>query len=80
MTKYKGYYIDKVIFNSKKDIDEHIKKSNIEAIKRLEEMFENPRYSASEKMGIASMISDREYFLFKEYGIGEDELWNMIYA
>ena len=33
MKNYKGYYIDKVIFNSKADIDAFLKKQAIEAYK-----------------------------------------------
>lgn len=33
MTKYKGYYIDHVIFNSKAEIDEYLKQSAINTYK-----------------------------------------------
>ena len=33
MKKYKGYFIDHVIFNSKQDIDKHIKEKAIESYK-----------------------------------------------
>jgi hypothetical protein len=31
MTQYRGYYIDRVIFNSKEEIDSHIKAQAIES-------------------------------------------------
>lgn len=34
MKQYKGYYIDKVIFNSKADIDEFLKTQAVDAYKR----------------------------------------------
>lgn len=41
MRKYKGYYIDKVIFNNESDIDEFIKSQAIRAYKQAIEMFVN---------------------------------------
>lgn len=40
MTKYRGYYIDKVVFNSKKDIDEFIKNETIKKYQEYCRMFE----------------------------------------
>ena len=39
MTQYKGYYIDKVIFNSKADVDEFIKTQAIKAYEIAVEYF-----------------------------------------
>ena len=39
MKQYKGYYIDKVIFNSEHDIDEFIRNQAIKAYKDAVEMF-----------------------------------------
>lgn len=39
MKQYKGYYIDKVIFNNEQDIDEFIKTQAIEAYKKSVKMF-----------------------------------------
>ena len=35
MTQYKGYYIDHIHFNSKDEIDSHIKQQAVEAYQRL---------------------------------------------
>lgn len=39
MKKYKGYYIDKVIFNNKQEIDDFIKKQAIYAYKTSVKLF-----------------------------------------
>ena len=39
MKNYKGYYIDKVIFNSKADIDQFLKDQAVEAYKKAVEYF-----------------------------------------
>ena len=39
MTQYKGYYIDKVIFNSKADIDQFLKDQAVEAYEKAVEYF-----------------------------------------
>lgn len=39
MKQYKGLYIDKVIFNNEKEIDEFLKTQAIEAYKRAVELF-----------------------------------------
>ena len=41
MRKYKGYYIDKVIFNNEDEIDEFIKSEAIRAYKQSVELFVN---------------------------------------
>ena len=41
MKQYKGYYIDKVIFNNKAEIDEFLKTQAIEAYKKAVELFAN---------------------------------------
>lgn len=48
MTQYKGYYIDGITFKTKKEIDEFIKKNNIELFKRYCKIFSNhPTIEAS---------------------------------
>lgn len=39
MKNYKGYYIDKVIFNNEHDIDEFLKNQAIEAYKKAIQIF-----------------------------------------
>ena len=41
MRQYKGYYIDKVIFNNEDEIDEFIKSEAIRAYKQSVELFVN---------------------------------------
>lgn len=41
MKQYKEYYIDKVIFNNEKEIDEFLKAQAIEAYKQAVELFVN---------------------------------------
>ena len=41
MRKYKGYYIDKVIFSNEDEIDEFIKSEAIRAYKQSVELFVN---------------------------------------
>jgi len=77
MTKYKGYYIDGAIFNSKEDIDTFIKGETIKKIKQLYEMMTNPRYNAPELMAISNMITDREIILHNEYGMTWEEIENI---
>ena len=74
MTKYRGYYIDHVTFNSKSDIDEHIKNELIAGVKKLMKMFLSARYSAEEKMIISASITDKEQILQKECGLTGAEI------
>lgn len=80
MRKYKGYYIDKVIFNTEKDIDKHIIENTIKSLKNLNAMFLNPRYSFDEKCKISEMMTAKEMYLSTEYGMSEDEIQNLIFA
>lgn len=43
MKQYKGYYIDKVIFNNEREIDEFLKTQAIEAYKIAVEVFATHR-------------------------------------
>ena len=74
MTKYKGYYIDHVVFNSKKDIDEFCKNELIKSIKKYTDMMFCDRYDASQKMVLAGWIADREHLLHDEYGMSYEEI------
>lgn len=68
MKQYKGYYIDGVYFNSKADIDEHIKAVTIESYKVACEMFS--RHSDMEHSIYAAEIADRLHAL----GLTWDEI------
>jgi len=83
MTKYRGYYIDHVVFNSKKDIDEHVKNELIAGIKKYIKLMFAPsssRYSDAEIMKLSSWISDKEKVLHDEFGMSYDEIENLEYA
>ena len=77
MTKYKGYYVDGAIFNSKEDIDNFIKNETIKKIQQLNDMLFNPRYSGAEKMEITKMITDRETILHNDFGMDWETIENL---
>lgn len=41
MKNYKGYYIDKVVFNNEKEVDDFIKNQTIDTYKKSVELFAN---------------------------------------
>lgn len=69
MKRYKGYYIDGVIFNSKEEIDTFLKNEIIKKIKMFSKMFESDRYTPAEKMAITREITCREKVLHDDYGM-----------
>ena len=69
MTKYRGYYVDGVVFHNKKEIDIFVKQSIIDKIKLFNEMFLSDRYTPMQKMQIASEIAIRERRLHDEFGM-----------
>lgn len=68
MKKYKGYYIDGVIFNSEREIDAFIKKQAIENYKMLCAMFAD-----KPSMELNAMMCDKAKFL-RECGLSYDEI------
>lgn len=81
MTKqYKGYYIDKVVFNSKKDIDTFIKNKIIAHAQILNNMMMSGRYSTEEMMTLSDMISKAESRLHNEFNMDYDSIECAIYA
>ena len=69
MKKYKGYYIDGVVFKSKNDIDEHLKKLAIERYIKLSRMFQkNP------SMELSSLLSDLSIKLHDEHNLSYNEI------
>lgn len=69
MKQYKGYYIDKVIFNSEADIDEFIRKQTIEYYQRLCRML-----AASTSMELIALITPYEAKLHYEFGLSYEEI------
>lgn len=69
MTKYKGYYIDKVVFNNKAEIDAFIKKQTIEKYQTLCRMF--ARNSSMELIAMMQPYADR---LHNEFGLSYEEI------
>lgn len=74
MTKYKGYYIDGVIFKTKAEIDGFIKAEIIKKIKVLHDMMFSGRYSNAEVMQLNNEITFREERLHDEYGMNWEEI------
>lgn len=76
MKRYKGYYIDGVVFNSKADIDNMIKEETIKKIRMFHDMlfkFEK-RYTVPEQLKICEEISIREKRLHDEYGMSWEDI------
>lgn len=74
MTKYKGYYIDGVVFKNKAEIDEFIKQSILDRLQIFFSMFNSDRYSAKEKFAISCEIAIREKRLNTEFGMSYAEI------
>ena len=77
MTKYKGYYIDNVIFTSKNDIDNFIKSELITKIKKYSKMLLNApdsHITPGYVHGFMEMITAAEERLHNEYNISYEEL------
>ena len=73
MTQYRGYYIDHVFFNSKKEIDEKIKSDNISKMQKLIRMGFN--YRDGGMMMAAFEEADRvARFLVSECGMTYSEV------
>lgn len=69
MKQYKGYYIDGVIFKSKKDIDEFRKENAIERYKLLVKEFVRKSDHAINKI-----IVEHEERLHKVFGLSYEEI------
>lgn len=80
MTKYRGYYIDGVVFSSKSDIDEFVKKSIIDKARVFNNMMLSGRYDASQMIQLAHEISIREHRLHTEFGMSYEDIELAIYA
>lgn len=69
MKQYKGYYIDKVIFNNENEIDAFIKKQTIEKYQTLCKMFANDSC-----MELIVMMTPYEDRLHNEFGLSYEEI------
>lgn len=72
MKKYKGYYIDKVIFNNEEEIDEFVKQQEIREYKIRCQVF-----AISKSMAASIYADEQAEKLSKEYGISWEELERM---
>lgn len=69
MKQYKGYYIDKVVFNSQEEIDEHIKAQAINSYREAVQYF--LKHSSME----ASIYADQKAeFLNTQCGMSWSEI------
>ena len=72
MTQYKGYYIDHIFFNSKAEIDTHIKQKAVEKFKMLNKFFaERP------DMGVAQLCDEQAERLHDIFGFSWEEIEEM---
>lgn len=69
MRQYKGYFIDKVIFNNEAEIDAFIKKQTIEKYQRLCRMF-----AKDSCMELIAMMTPCEEKLHNEFGLSYEEI------
>ena len=69
MKQYKGYYIDKVIFNNETEIDAFIKKQTIEKYQQLCKMFAD-----NSCMELIVMMAPYEEKLHNEFGLSYEEI------
>ena len=69
MTQYKGYYIDHIYFNSKAEIDDHIKQKAVEEYQR------RVRYFADHSTMEASIFcSEQADLLHNSFGFSYEEI------
>lgn len=69
MKQYRGYYIDHVIFNSKEEIDNFIKKQAVDHYTMLCTMFAD-----KPSMELSFMMSDRARELHDLHGMSYEEI------
>lgn len=69
MTKYKGYYIDHVIFHSKAEIDNFIKNQAIDRYKMMCRMFANDG-----GMELSIIMSDHADYMHNVCGMDYNEI------
>lgn len=69
MTKYKGYYIDHIIFNSKAEIDSHVKEKAIDRYKMMCRMF-----ARDSSMELSILMSEQADRLHNQFGMDYNEI------
>lgn len=69
MKNYKGYYIDKVIFNNEKEVDDFIKSETIKKYQLLCKMFAED--ACQELINMMLPLEDK---LHKEFGLSYEEI------
>lgn len=69
MKQYKGYYIDKVIFNNEAEIDAFIKKQTIEHYQQLCRMI-----ATRASFELVALMTPYETKLHYEYGLTYEEI------
>ena len=69
MTKYRGYYIDKVVFNNKAEIDAFIKKQAVERFIQL-----NKYFSEHMSMEASVVCSAQADLLHDNFGFSWEEI------
>lgn len=72
MKKYKGYYIDKVVFHNETEIDEFVKQQEIREYKIRCQVF-----AINKNMEASIYASEQAEKLNREYGISWEELEQM---
>jgi len=72
MKQYKGYYIDKVIFNNEQEIDDFIKSEAINAYKKAVELF--VQHSTMEN---SIYCDERAEVLVNQYGFTWEQVEEM---
>lgn len=69
MTQYRGYYIDHNFFHSKSDIDNFIKKQNINTYKMM-----CRRFNENSTMELNKLMVEKADWLHKFCGVSYEEL------
>ena len=69
MKQYRGYYIDRVVFNNEADVDSFIKERNVESYKTLATMF-----ATNPSMELSAMMGDKADFLHDACGMSYEEI------
>ena len=69
MKKYKGYYVDKVVFNNEAEIDAFIKQQAVEKFIKLNKIFAN-----SMNMEASIACSEQANRLHNQFGFSWEEI------
>ena len=69
MKKYKGYYIDNVIFNNEAEIDDFIKKQEVDRYIKL-----NIIFLSCGTIEAADACSEQAFRLYNEFGLSLEEI------